>query len=57
MASTVVNGAGLGGPPEVSLPDAAADLIERLSEVREVIAKLTQLLAPLARLAAIDADS
>lgn len=58
MASTVLNGAGLGGPPEVSLPDAAADLIERLGELGEVIAQLTQILAPLAGLAPInDADS
>jgi hypothetical protein len=56
MASTVLNGAGLAGPSDATLPDAAIDLIERLNEARQVIDMLNLVVAPLARLAPHDVD-
>lgn len=56
MSSTVLYGAPLAGPPNASLPDAAAELMERLREAREVIDMLSQIVAPLAKLSSVDED-
>ena len=50
MASTALNGTGVSNPPTVTLPEAAADVIDELQELVSILRRTAARTAPLAAL-------